>query len=505
MDNYCIFCDYVVSDNYKFQRHNETLKHTNKVTNFKATINTLKTAKKNIDRDILIKQYILTLENKNKTSIEKYKDFEQKLTQITNENDGLKNENFALKHENNELKNKIQLLEINLAQEKCKILEKMLLKKNETDQKLEKILLKNNKEKNKILEKMLLEKDEKDQKLEKMLLEKDEKDQKLEKILLENNKEKDKLLDKLITQKTANDNKQCTVNILNNWNCNVEPLQNLDFFDILDKHTLKTTKINPNNLPTKKCLGYECDGNCDKKYICPSKYILQKKIINQWLKTKEISSCSDYISGALINYYSENTDKNLLPIINTDSSRNNYYLRIKDNETNEDKWISDKKGKKLTEMVIKPFIEYIIVLLNDYDDHLTNNMISNATSLVSNLVLHFENELVKLKQDKPTSKKLLIEYKRQKAVYLEYINIFKNYESNDALMKDIGYILDICVEHCRTLHAKYDRNNTIITSGKTLVSDIIKCLNKTAFINTILSKISPHFYKSHNNILEIIK
>jgi len=481
MDNYCVFCDYATVDNYKFQRHNETSKHVNNVKNFKVMVNELKTTKKNVDRNILLKQYIMTLENKNKVSIDKCKDFEQKMLLVTKENNELKNKNQLLEitlsrstkeikkleNENTELKNKIQLLETNLIKEKdekCEILKNMLLETKK---------------------------------------EKNEKDDKLEKILLENNKEKNKLLDKLITQQT--DNKQCTINILNNWNCNVEPLQNIDFFDILDKHTLKNTKIKLDNLPTKKCLGYECDGNCDKKYVCLSKYIPQKKIINQWHKTKEINACSEYISEALINYYSENAKNKLLPIINTDSSRNTYFLRIKDNETDENKWISDKKGKKLTEMVIKPFIDYIIVLLNKYNEHLTNNMINNATTLVSDLVLHFENELCELKQDKPTSKKLLIEYKKQKAVYLEYINTFKNYESNDALMKDIGYILDICVEHCNALHSRYDRNNIMLTSGKTVVSDIIKRLNKTTFINTILSKISSHFYKSHNNILEIIK
>jgi len=509
MNNYCSYCDYLAKDNYRLQKHINTPKHAKNVENH-TNIDTEKKLKKEMTRknnvgDVLLKKNIITLEKQNKVSEEKYKkiieSYEEKIKNLVikheeiiknliikheekiknlikihehleNENDELKNENDELKNKNNELKNKIHLLEINLNQEKdekCKLLMNMLLEikkeKNEKGEILEKILLESNKEK----------------------------------------EEKNKLLDKLITQKTDNDNKQCTINILNNYNCNVDPLQNLDFFDILDKHILKTSKINPNNLPTKKCLGYDCDGDCDKKYVCPSKYVVQKKMINQWLKTKETNACSDYISDALINYYSENTDTNLLPIINTDSSRNTYYLRIRDNETDEDKWISDKKGKKLTEMVIKPFIEYIIVLLNEYNEHLTNNMITNATTLVSNLILHFENELSKLKQDKPTSKKLLIEYKRQKTIYLEYLNTFKNYESNDALMKDIGYILDICVAHCNALHSRYDRNNMIITSGKNVVADIIKCLNKTAFINTILSKISAHFYKSHNSILKIIK
>jgi len=45
----------------------------------------------------------------------------------------------------------------------------------------------------------------------------------------------------------------------------------------------------------------------------------------------------------------------------------------------------------------------------------------------------------------------------------------------------------------------------IYTSNKITMSDIIKRLEKSAFVNTMLSKLSSHFYKSHNSILEILK
>jgi len=118
---------------------------------------------------------------------------------------------------------------------------------------------------------------------------------------------------------------------------------------------------------------------------------------------------------------------------------------------------------------------------------------------------HFENEIQNLKLCKPTKSKKLIEYREQKQIYLNYINIFKNYKNNTSLMNDVNDISTICMENCRYLYDQYNKYNVKFFADKVVIIDIIKYLNKTGFINTILTKLSPHFYKTHNNILEIIK
>ena len=304
--------------------------------------------------------------------------------------------------------------------------------------------------------------------------------------------EKNKLLDKLITQQT--DNKQCTINILNNWNCNVEPLQNIDFFDILDKHFIKSNKINTQLLPQKQCKNENCDGKCDKMYICPSLHKIPKKLASLW-KNKDPDLLYNFIIDAITNYYKENNV--LPPIINTDTSRNNYLLKIKDGDN--DIWINDKKGVKFIDIIIKPFMDYLIVLLNKFNNQLLKNIKTNSNVLITKAITYFENELKELEKNKPRKKQ---DYNDQKRIYLEYIDTFKNY-NNNILMQDISYVLDICYEKCSNIYEQYSDKREQINAEKVLVYGVIDCLSKTSFMSNILTKLSPHFYKTHDDILTI--
>ncbi|ARF10331.1 hypothetical protein Hokovirus_1_210 [Hokovirus HKV1] len=166
--NYCAFCDYEINDSYKFHRHNESLKHINNVKYGIIIENVVTPSKNNTSRDVMLRQHIITLGEKNKILSGKCKDFKQKLIQNTNVI--------------NELKNKIETLEINLSQaedKKCKYFGQKLTQStneiNELKNKINGFKKKNSELKNKIklLEKNLSkEKDEKYEILKKMILKK---------------------------------------------------------------------------------------------------------------------------------------------------------------------------------------------------------------------------------------------------------------------------------------------------------------------------------------------
>ncbi|ARF10570.1 hypothetical protein Hokovirus_2_97 [Hokovirus HKV1] len=373
-------------------------------------------------------------------------------------------------------------------EEKLKLTEEKLRNAKKKNKILQVKLNKISEEKNKILE-------DKMKFLEGMIQNKDEK--------LQN---KDDTYNSLVNQamqlKNNGKYKQINVTILNCASNEVNPLDNIDFNDILEKYIINTNKINLDKLPKKICALKNCDGNCNKKYICPSKHIIPKKMMSLWNQTNNSNLCSDYITNAIVNYYKETDNAKLLPIINTDTSRNTYFLKIKNGIENE--WINDKKGLKFTSIVIEPFINYIISLLSDFDNELTKNILNNKVILSLNAYTYFEDQLKELEKYKPTKESKLNEYEEQRKIYLEYLNIFKNYKDS-ALMKDISDILDICIEHCIHIYDQYIKKNLQINNEKVLISHIINCFNKATFINTILTNISPHFHKTHENILDIIK
>ena len=108
--------------------------------------------------------------------------------------------------------------------------------------------------------------------------------------------------------------------------------------------------------PLKKLNYEECINVLKLDYNCPKDdYKLQEILVRQHRTNIFVKRISNSILK-LLNH--KNPDKQ--PIWNTDCSRNHYVVKTNSN------WNEDKAGIKFTEYVIKPILNHIRVLINDY-------------------------------------------------------------------------------------------------------------------------------------------
>ena len=114
--------------------------------------------------------------------------------------------------------------------------------------------------------------------------------------------------------------------------------------------------------PLKKLNQTECIKLLRDKYKCPkikNNYKLEEIFLKEYKDNVFITNISKFIL-TLVN----NNDKKIQPIWNTDCARNHYVIKTSDN------WNEDKAGIKFTEYVIRPILNIIKELMDDYTENL---------------------------------------------------------------------------------------------------------------------------------------
>jgi hypothetical protein len=116
----------------------------------------------------------------------------------------------------------------------------------------------------------------------------------------------------------------------------------------------------PNMPPLKKINHEDCLYRLKIDFNCPTnvkdKYNLQRKLIDEY----KYGTFIENLSQSIINLI-KNKDEKWQSVFNTDSSRQNYVIKI-----NDDDWNEDIAGKRFGNYIIKPLLKSIGNLLSIY-------------------------------------------------------------------------------------------------------------------------------------------
>ncbi len=145
----------------------------------------------------------------------------------------------------------------------------------------------------------------------------------------------------------------------------------------LIKYLMENHKSVP---PLKKITRNQCISTLRLDYNCPEKdkdYSLQQLFIKDYARNLFIPNIAKSILK-MINYKNKDTQ----PIYNTDSTRQNYVVKL-----TSELWNEDKSGIKFTDYIIRPLLRYIRDLVEEYieEDLDKINMYKNTA---------YENELL---------------------------------------------------------------------------------------------------------------
>jgi len=154
------------------------------------------------------------------------------------------------------------------------------------------------------------------------------------------------------------------------------------------KKELELKYIENNDIDSEDNINDDSDDECDKYDDCNPEVIADNIAYKDFLKNKELTakivnnknyiihSCiiKDFKDGNFIKYISEiilsiikKDDPSKQSIWNTDSSRLNYAIKLSVN-----KWSEDKSGLKFSDLVIKPTLIQIKILLDEYKKYILN-------------------------------------------------------------------------------------------------------------------------------------
>src|SRR5208283_393572 len=98
-----------------------------------------------------------------------------------------------------------------------------------------------------------------------------------------------------------------------------------------------------------------------------------KKLIGQVLSFYRKKSLTKYISDAYISEYKKEKESER-QVVNTDSSRLNYYINIVLEGTSADEWRADAGGTLVVQYTIKPILNYLNIELAKYCNNAQKEM-----------------------------------------------------------------------------------------------------------------------------------
>jgi len=203
---------------------------------------------------------------------------------------------------------------------------------------------------------------------------------------------------------------------------------------------------------------------CDKlarilavvKNIDTSKnFVLQKMFIRAYSNNK--NNYHMFIGDCLIKFYKK-LETSERPIWSTDSSRFSYIIK-----TIQDDWIKDKNGIVLIEKCVKPFLEHIRELLEEYEEYLDNE--------INELREQFMNE---------AKQRYISKYKNKRMDRYDFTLFEDCISSNDELLD---------FSSARILE---DKLRPIYSLKNNLV-ELFHCIDKEIFYKKVIKEITPHF------------